>query len=121
MKSKQIRTYTEEFKQQALAMVISLGSVPMAAQKLGIPEVTLYAWRHKAADLAQTNAPNGQRDFLEEIRKLRAENKHLQHANEVLKQAAVFFVRTVPKKIRIGKPGSRKRCQSEYGLSNLRN
>ena len=45
--SKSRRRFTEEFKQETLALCDSVG-VPEAASTLGLPPSQLYSWRQKA-------------------------------------------------------------------------
>ena len=62
------------------------------AKDLGVSQQTLRAWRR------QTQVDSGEREGLtseqlEELRRLRRENRTLQMEREVLKKAAVFFAR----------------------------
>jgi len=62
------------------------------AKDLGVSQQTLRSWRR------QTQVDSGEREGLtseqlEELRRLRRENRTLQMEREVLKKAAVFFAR----------------------------
>jgi transposase len=62
------------------------------AKDLGVSQQTLRTWRR------QTQVDSGEREGLtseqlEELRRLRRENRTLQMEREVLKKAAVFFAR----------------------------
>ena len=62
------------------------------AKDLGVSEQTLRTWRQQA------QVDRGERDGLtseqlEELRRLRRENRTLQMEREVLKKAAAFFAR----------------------------
>lgn len=62
------------------------------AKDLGVSQQTLRTWRR------QTQVDAGEREGLtseqlEELRRLRRENRTLQMEREVLKKAAVFFAR----------------------------
>ena len=62
------------------------------AKDLGVSEQTLRTWRKQA------QVDRGERDGLtseqlEELRRLRRENRTLQMEREVLKKAAAFFAR----------------------------
>lgn len=101
--SKKIRTYTEEFKNQALALARELGSVRKAADKLGMSANTLHGWTYKRRDQASQGVGNRRASNVagtavatpeqveEENRRLRRENEQLKKANYILKQAAAFF------------------------------
>lgn len=87
------RKYTKEFKQQAIDLAASLGSVSAAAEQLGIPGNNIYNWRVRdglrptggksAESLASSEA--------EELQRLRRENAELKKVNHILKAAAAFF------------------------------
>jgi transposase len=90
------RTYTREFKVEAVKLVTEQGySVAEAARSLGIHQTLLRAWKqalHEQRDqafLGQGHPPA----LEEELRRLRAENKRLQAERDILKTAAAFFAR----------------------------
>lgn len=86
------RSYTMEFKKQAIDLAAALGSVSKAAEQLGIPDVNIHAWRKR---YAQNNAVANKTTTLsadqEEIKKLRKEISDLKQSNLILKTAAAFF------------------------------
>ncbi|KTF10033.1 transposase [Pseudoalteromonas sp. H105] len=86
------RTYTTEFKQEAVALVTEQGySVPKAASSLGITDKLLYNWKAKyeAEQLGTTlNA-----DERAELLKLRKEVKELRMEEEILKKASSLLLR----------------------------
>jgi transposase len=66
--------------------------LPQLARDLGVSEQTLRNWRRQA------QVDHGEREGLtsgqlEELRRLRRENRTLQMEREVLRKAAVFFAR----------------------------
>ena len=88
-----------EFKRQAVQLAEELGSVPKAANQLGIPASNLHKWRvqMKAGALAsdkggmtikQQQAPLA---LEEEVRRLQRELAEQKKVNHILKQAAAFF------------------------------
>jgi transposase len=90
------RTYTAEFKAEAVKLVTEQGySVAEAARSLGVSENLIRSWKHalqaKGADAfpGQGRAPAAE----EELRRLRAENKRLLAERDILKKAAAFFAR----------------------------
>jgi transposase len=90
------RTYTREFKVEAVKLVTEQGySVAEAARSLGVHETLLRSWKqalHAQGDQAfpgQGNPPAVD----EELRRLRAENKRLLAERDILKKAAAFFAK----------------------------
>jgi transposase len=66
--------------------------LPQLAKDLGVSEQTLRNWRRQArVDRGELEGLTGEQ--LEELRRLRRENRTLQMEREVLKKAAAFFAR----------------------------
>jgi transposase len=90
------RTFTPEFKLQAVQLVTEQGkSVAEVARDLDLSESLLRGWK-------QALAAEGDRAFPgqghlpameEELRRLRAENKRLVMERDILKKATAFFAR----------------------------
>jgi transposase len=90
------RTYTPEFKVQAVQLVTQQGySVAEAARSLGISENLIRNWKQALHDQGERAFPgHGNRSpFEEEVHRLRAENKRLLAERDILKKAAAFFAR----------------------------
>jgi transposase len=90
------RTYTPQFKAQAVKLVTEHGySVAEAARSLGIPENLLRNWKQALLDKGEHAFPgNGNLSPLEqEAQRLRAENRRLLAERDILKKAAAFFAR----------------------------
>ena len=90
------RTYTPEFKLEAVKLVTELGySVAEAARRLGIHETLLRSWKQALHDKGEQAFPGqGKLPAVEEeLRRLRAENKRLLAERDILKKAAAFFAR----------------------------
>lgn len=93
--SKPRRSYTEEFKQEAVRLAIERKNVSAVARDLGIQNSVLTRW--KRAWLESREAPNlkafpgrgNPRD--EEMAKLQKELARLKEENEVLKKAVGIF------------------------------
>ena len=94
--SKKRRTYTAEFKREALTLISEKGySVAEAARSLGIHENLLRSWKRTHDEQGDQAFPgNGRLPAVEEeLRRLRADNKRLLAEREILKKAAAFFAR----------------------------
>jgi transposase len=90
------RTYNPEFKVEAVKLVTEQGySVAEAARNLGIRENLIRNWKQALHDQGEHAFP-GQGNlspFVEEVQRLRAENKRLLAERDILKKAAAFFAR----------------------------
>ena len=84
------RSYSEEFKQEAVQMLLDGHSAPSVAERLGLssPNI-LYVWKKKSLDQAGPAAQTlGQRvDFLE------AELRRVERERDILKKALSIFSR----------------------------
>jgi len=86
------KTYTKEFKLEALKLAEQIG-VERAAKDLGVGKSALYAWR-KAGAMQGSDAFRGHGQLTErdeELRRLRQEVKVLRQEREILKKATSFF------------------------------
>ncbi len=85
------RTYTPEFKVEAVKLVTEQGySVAEAARSLGIPETLLRSWKQalQAKGDQAFPGPGKLPAVAEELRRLRAENKRLLAERDMLTKAA---------------------------------
>src|SRR5437588_73934 len=90
------RTYTPEFKTEAVRLVTEQGySVAEAARSLGVSENLLRNWKQALHDQGTHAFPGqGKLPAIEdELRRLRADNKRLLAERDILKKAAAFFAR----------------------------
>lgn len=84
------RTFTEEFRREAVQMLLDGHSAPSVAQRLGLssPQV-LYVWKKKSLDLAGPAAQTlGQR-----VHFLEAELRRVERERDILKKALSIFSR----------------------------
>lgn len=90
------RTYTREFKVEAVKLVTDQGySVAEAARSLGVHATLLRSWK-QALQAQGDQAFPGQGNppaVEEELRRLRADNKRLLAERDILKKAAAFFAK----------------------------
>ena len=88
------RTYTPEFKQDAVRLVTEQGyKVTEAARNLGINPSVLARWKSQLVSEG-TNAFPGKGRLSpeqEELKRLRKENQRLKMERDILKKAAAFF------------------------------
>lgn len=86
------RTYTDEFKKQALELAKSMGNASAAASHLGVPVERIYAWsnasKKKEMEVTGSTLTSSEQ---EELQRLRSENNELKKVNYILKRAAAFF------------------------------
>jgi transposase len=96
--SRKYRTYTEEFKEEALKLVTERGyKIAEAARSLGIPENLLGKWKRRSeARKAGGSADSLPGDERAELERLRAENRRLLMERDILKKAAAFFANEKP-------------------------
>ena len=90
------RTYTPEFKAEAVKLVTERGySVAEAARSLGICDNLLRNWKQALETEGEQAFPGHGKlsPFEEENHRLRAEIKRLLAERDILKKAAAFFAR----------------------------
>ena len=87
------RSFTDEFKKQAVELVLGSGkSVAEVARDLDLTASSLGAWV-KAAQAAPTPAQKALEDQGQELARLREENRVLRMERDFAKKAAVFFAK----------------------------
>jgi transposase len=92
--TKKRRTYTPEFKTEAVKLVTEQGySVAEAARSLGIHETLLRSWKQTLEAQGDQAFPgHGKLPAIEEeLRRLHAENKRLRAERDILKKATALF------------------------------
>ena len=92
MKNRKNRSYTDEFRQEAVALVTEQGySVPKAAASLGITDKLLYNWKAKFE--AEQSGTTLNADERAELLRLRKENKELRMEKDILKKASALLLK----------------------------
>ena len=92
--AKKRRTYTSEFKVEAVKLVTERGySVAEAARSLGVHTTLLRSWKQALEAQGDQAFPGHGKlpPFEEEIRRLRAENQRLRAERDILKKATALF------------------------------
>jgi len=85
--------FPAEFRREAVKLMRDSDKpVPQLAKDLGVSENTLRNWSRQA-DVDAGEREGLTSEQLEELRRLRRENRTLQIEREVLKKAAAFFAR----------------------------
>lgn len=92
MSSRKRKTYTPEFKAEAVKLVVEQGLTrAQAARDLGVTESVLCRWVQVHLESALPGALSAaERD---ELKRLRRENTTLRKEREILKKATAFFAK----------------------------
>ena len=88
------RKYTREQREKALELLQEVGNIAQVSRDLGIHRDTLVEWR-KQALIDSGKGPAGAltTQELQELRRLRRENRTLRMERDFLKKAIAFFDR----------------------------
>jgi transposase len=96
-KRKPYKTYTREFKLEALRLMEeSDRPASEIAMQLGIRRNQLYKWKEqmkKTGEVPSAKKGRPKKEDQTEIARLRQELKRVKEENEILKKAAVFFAK----------------------------
>ena len=88
------RTFTGEFKQEAVLLVTQQGlSLAEAARRLGIHPNLLRNWKKSLEKNGQPASPRQPTALEAENARLRAENERLRMERDILKKATAFFAK----------------------------
>lgn len=95
--TRQVRKYTNEFKQEAINLALKSGTVSNTAAGLGIPAATLHTWIHTLKNKSSTHTDKNTTTtkdiatLIEENRRLHKELAIAKEEREILKKAAAYF------------------------------
>ena len=97
-KRKPYKTYTKEFKQEAVRLMDETGRPPAEiAMELGIRRNQLYKWKEqlqdKGAEAFAGRKGRPKKENQNELITLKQENERLKEELEILKKAAAYFAR----------------------------
>ena len=89
------RSYSEEFKRDAVRLVVEEGySVRAASEAVGVCEQTLRIWRNKFAPPPEPCGEDATVEELrDELRRLRKQLKRTELEREILKKATAYFAK----------------------------
>ena len=89
-KSKTRRTFTQEFKQEAVQMLLDGHSTSSVAERLGVRTNLLYRWK---SQLIQDSGPAA--DAIDSrVRELESQLRRVERERDILKKALAIFGRT---------------------------
>lgn len=91
------KTYSAEFKRDAVQLAHTTDNLSGTARDLGIGLSALRKWKNAAQEDGDQAFPGQGRQHLtadqQEIKRLRQENEILRQEREILKKAAAFFAK----------------------------
>lgn len=87
------KTYTSEFKQEAVRLAQQSRNTSEAARNLGVTSSVLRRWKKELAQDGEQAFPGKGHVKDEEINQLKRENQRLKETVEILKKALTFFYR----------------------------
>ena len=82
------KTYTENYKQEAVLLAEKVGTIFEAAKQLGISDSSIHSWKRKSKSSPAAKSLSAAH---EEIQALKKENAYLKKINQILKAASAFF------------------------------
>ncbi len=90
------KTYTREFKEEAVRLVQSSGKpIAQIARELGISDSAIHGWRKELTEHGKDAFPGKghQSELEEESRRLKRELERVQQERDILKKAVGIFSR----------------------------
>lgn len=97
--SKKIKTYTAEFKRNAIKLALNSVSISKAAKELGVPEATMHAWVSKAKKAGDVKVASADgvashvniSEIISQNQEMQKKIARLEQEKAILKKAATFF------------------------------
>lgn len=88
------RSYTTEFRESAVNLVISSDkSTASIAKDLGIKTTTLYSWVNKAKDADSKQSGTNNAQMFDELKRLKKELAEVKEQRDILKKATAYFAK----------------------------
>lgn len=96
MSQRVTRSYTKEFKQEAIRLALNSPSVVSAAHDIGVPTATLHSWIYQAKQRGEvpspiTAEPINVGEVIKENQELKKRLARLEQEKAILKKAAAYF------------------------------
>ena len=88
------RSYTEEFKRDAVRLATERGNITATARDLDISSTALNRWVHELEKDGDRAFPGNGNPIDKETAKLLQENRRLKEENEILKKAVAVGIFT---------------------------
>lgn len=85
------KTYSKEFKEEALRLAAKSG-ITQVAQNLGVHPNMLYVWKRQQEQKSEKAFPGQGNPTDQEMARLQKENARLKEEVEILKKAAGIFL-----------------------------
>jgi transposase len=85
------KSYTEEFKREAVRLAKERGNVAATARDLGISDTSLENWKRQLEQTPENAFPGNGNPRDKETAQLLRENRRLKEENEILKKAVGIF------------------------------
>lgn len=87
------KTYTEEFKREAVRLAKERGNIAQTARDLGVSDTSIITWRHQLQVTPQNPFPGHGNPRDAEMAQIKRENARLKEENEILKKAMGIFTK----------------------------
>ena len=85
------KSYTEEFKREAVRLAKERGNIRATARDLGLSANTVQAWKKRLEQTPENAFPGNGNPRDRESAQLQRENRRLNEENEILKKAVGIF------------------------------
>jgi len=86
------KSFTEEFKREAVRLAKERGNISAAARDLGISDNTLQSWKKQLQQTPENAFPGNGNPRDPETVQLQRELRRLKEENEILKKAVGIFI-----------------------------
>lgn len=85
------KTYTEEFKREAVRLANERGNIAQTARELGVSDTSILYWKKQLEETPARPFPGQGNPRDAELAQLQRENTRLKEENEILKKAVGIF------------------------------
>ena len=89
----QPKTYTEEFKREAVRLAKERGNIAQTARDLGVSDTSILYWKKQLEETPERPFPGNGNPRDVELAQLQRENARLKEENEILKKAMGIFTK----------------------------